>query len=373
MKRSIKKWLGWTVGTVLTLAAVSASAQEYFSIEQVREQAAAGWHGVYQAYGREITVDVEAYIPSVERVPVDKMEFARMEPRFPEEETGLLYTIRPEENVFVFETHDYIEQVPTTIDKTYEGCVNDPQEWERAYAPGSGLTLSGTVDIARQALAVMGLEESDWDLAHPYRLATFAFRHPKTKEIVAPGEYMIDFHQMANGLPLLNHAGATYRRKTRGNATIRMDLCTIASDMYAISCPMVKSSGRVADDVPLCSFSKVVEAAEKEILAGHIRKIYGLKFGYLLYEDPEASSASAQTTHFYAVPVWQLDCLYLNNPRAELPEYGQDETGDEQNSLEYANLIINAQTGEVQDFMSEKEDRALYQGFLSWEDVQAAP
>ena len=85
MKRSIKKWLGWTVGTVLTLAAVSASAQEYFSIEQVREQAAAGWHGVYQAYGREITVDVEAYISSVERVPVDKMEFARMEPRFPEE------------------------------------------------------------------------------------------------------------------------------------------------------------------------------------------------------------------------------------------------------------------------------------------------
>lgn len=246
MKRSIKKWLGWTVGTVLTLAAVSASAQEYFSIEQVREQAAAGWHGVYQAYGREITVDVEAYIPSVERVPVDKMEFARMEPRFPEEETGLLYTIRPEENVFVFETHDYIEQVPNKIEKTYEGCVNDPQEWERAYAPGSGLTLSGTVDIARQALAVMGLEESDWDLAHPYRLATFAFRHPKTKEIVAPGEYMIDFHQMANGLPLLNHAGATYRRKTRGNATIRMDLCTIASDMYAISCPMVKSSGRVA-------------------------------------------------------------------------------------------------------------------------------
>ena len=37
MKRSIKKWLGWTVGTVLALAAVGASAQEYFTIEQVRE------------------------------------------------------------------------------------------------------------------------------------------------------------------------------------------------------------------------------------------------------------------------------------------------------------------------------------------------
>ena len=60
MKRSIKKWLGWTVGTVLALAAVGASAQEYFTIEQVREQAAAGWHGVYQAYGREITVELRS-------------------------------------------------------------------------------------------------------------------------------------------------------------------------------------------------------------------------------------------------------------------------------------------------------------------------
>lgn len=373
MKRSIKKWLGWTVGTVLTLAAVSASAQEYFSIEQVREQAAAGWHGVYQAYGREITVDVEAYIPSVERVPVDKMEFARMEPRFPEEETGLLYTIRPEENVFVFETHDYIEQVPNKIEKTYEGCVNDPQEWERAYAPGSSLTLSSAVDIARQALAVMGLEESDWDLAHPYRLATFGFRHPKTKEATAPGEYMIYFHQLVNGIPLLNHAGAAYYWKTRGNTTIHLNVSVIVSDMYDISCRMLKSSGRMADDVPLCSFAKVLEAAEREILAGHIRKIYGLKFGYLFYENPDDGTVSARADHFCAVPVWQLDCLYLKNPRAELPEYGQDETGDEQNSLEYSNLIINAQTGEMQDFMSEKKDRAIYQGFLAWEDVQAMP
>lgn len=152
-----------------------------------------------------------------------------------------------------------------------------------------------------------------------------------------------------------------------------MDLCTIASDMYAISCPMVKSSGRVADDVPLCSFSKVVEAAEKEILAGHIRKIYGLKFGYLLYEDPEASSASAQTTHLLCRPrlAAGLSVSEQSPGRTARIRAGRDRGRAEQSGI--ANLIINAQTGEVQDFMSEKEDRALYQGFLSWEDVQAAP
>ena len=373
MKRSFKRWLGLTAGAVLTFAAVGAAAQEFFTISQVREQAAAGWHAVYQAYGREITADVDVSIPDVEQVPVEKLEFARMEPLFPEEETGLHYIIRPEDNVFAFATDDFIEQIPNKIEKTYDGCVLDPQEWERAYAAGSGLTLSGAVEITRQALTVMGLPESSWDLAHPYRLATFGFRHPKTKEAAAPGEYMIYFHQLVNGIPLLNHAGAAYYWKTRGNTTIHLNVSVIASDMYDISCRMLKSSGRMADDVPLCSFAKALEAAEREILAGHIRKIYGLKFGYLFYENPDDGTISARTDHFCAVPVWQLDCLYLKNPRAELPEYGQDETGDEQNSLEYSNLIINAQTGEMQDFMSEKKDRAIYQGFLAWEDVQAIP
>lgn len=216
----------------------------------------------------------------------------------------------------------------------------------------------------------MQLDESSWDLEHPYELTTFLFRHPKTKEIVAPGEYMVSFHQQVNGIPLLGHAGAAFYWKTRGNTTIRLHASVIDGTMYDLSARMLKSSGRAAEDVPLCGFSKIIEAAEKEIQSGHIRKIYDLSLGYLFYEDPEYVGIKAQTDHFYAVPVWQLNCLYLNDPRTELPEYGLDETGDERNSLEYASLIIDAQTGEMRDFMSEAKDRAVYHGFLSWKEVR---
>ena len=61
---------------------------------------------------------------------------------------------------------------------------------------------------------------------------------------------------------------------------------------------------------------------------------------------------------------------HLKQIAAKLPEYGLDETGDERNSLEYAALVIDAQTGEMQDFMSEAKDRAVYHGFLSWEEIR---
>ena len=151
---------------------------------------------------------------------------------------------------------------------------------------------------------------------------------------------------------------------------ICLQATVIDPNTYAMYPNMLKSAGRVAEDVPLCSFSKVVEAFEKEIEEGHIRKVYEMEFGYLYYEDPEYVSRTTWTDHFYALPVWQLSCLYVSNRKKELPEYGLDETGHERASLEYSSLIVNAQTGELQDFMSTKKDRAHYKGFVSWDDVK---
>ena len=355
---------------LLALVCTAASAQEYYTLPEIREQAAQGWHETYEAYGREIVVDVEAQIPNVDQVPIERLEFARMEAHVTEEESGLRIIVRPEENVFVFSTEMFTEQIPGKIEKKSESCIGYPDEWDRVYPLGSMLTLSGAVDVVREALSVMQLDEKNWDLEHPYELSTFSFRNAETKEVVSAGEYMMYFHQLMNGIPLLNHAGATYKEKTRGNATIRLGASVIDRSMYDISPKMLKSAGRVAEDVPLCSFSKVVETIEEEIRAGHIRKVYDLELGYLFYEDPEYVTSDTWTDHFYAVPVWQLNCLYESNRQKELPEYGSDETGDERYSLEYSSFIINAQTGEIQDYMSQKKDRAQYKGFIPWDKVK---
>ena len=357
--------------TVLFLFIENGYAQEeYYTIDQVREQAGTGWHNVYEAYGRKITVDIEIKMPDVAQVPIEKLELARMEPKVTEEDGGLKFCIRPWENVFGFYTLNFIEPIPNKIDKKNELCIENPNEWDRMYAEGNEYTLTDIVEVVKHALSVMKLDASNWDLEHPYELRTFSFKDPKTKNIVEPGEYMIYFHQKINGIPLLNHAGATYKQKTRGNTTIYLNASVISEEMYDIFIPSVKVIERVADDVPLCSLSKVINAIEKEIEDGHIRKIYDLEFGYVFYEDPDYIAKIIQNDHFYAVPVWQVNCLYMSNRKKELPEYGSDETGNERDSLEYSSIVINAQTGEMQDFMSQKTDRAEYKGFISWDKVK---
>ena len=273
----------WTIMffTVLFLFAAVGCAQEYYTIDQLREQAAEGWHNVYEAYGRKIVADIDITIPDVEQVPVEKLELARRESQIDEKEVGLNFVIRPEENVFGFYTSDFVEPISGKIEKKNEICIGNPNEWERMYAEGNELTLSDIVNVIKDALSVMQLDYKNWDLNHPYELRTFSFRDPSTKEVVAPGEYMVYFHQMVNEIPLLNHAGATYKQRTRGNATIRLDASVINEKMYDIVIPSVKTTEKLADDVPLCSLSKVISAIEKEIEAGHIRKIYDLEFGYV--------------------------------------------------------------------------------------------
>ena len=152
------------LGCALLLCGSRALAEEFYTIGEVRQQAAAGWHETYEAYGRTIVADVEPEIPNATQIPIEKLEFARMTPRVTEEETGLQFVIRPEENVFGFYTRDFIEQVPNKIEKTTGLFLGYPSEWERAYAEGSDLTLSGMTDVVRKALALMQLDESSWDL-----------------------------------------------------------------------------------------------------------------------------------------------------------------------------------------------------------------
>ena len=94
---------------VLLFITVNGYAQEYYTINQLREQAAEGWHEIYEAYGREIVADIDITIPDVEQVPVEKLELARRESQIDEKEVGLNFVIRPEENVFGFYTSDFVE------------------------------------------------------------------------------------------------------------------------------------------------------------------------------------------------------------------------------------------------------------------------
>ena len=352
-----------------------AAAQDYYTFPEVREQAAAGWHQTYEAYGRQIVIDVDPEIPDVEQVPIEKLVAVKREAPAAGEENGLIFDcVRPEDNLFGFCTPASAEELPKNIDSRPENGTALPRDWDRVYTLGSTLTLAGAIDVVRDGLTRAGLDAAEWDLEHPYQLRTFSYKDTKSKEIVLPGAYYMFFHQVINGIPLLNNAGDVFYHMAGGAIASRMSVWLSDQDSYDIKAMIFKSEGRMAEDVPLCSFEKVKEAFETEIQAGHIRKVYGLEFGYLYYEDTEDQYERYPgyywTDHFYAVPAWQLTCLYMYDRNKELPNYGdEDEAPNELAGLEYAMITVDAQTGELRDWMSEAKGRENFKGFISWNDV----
>ncbi|MEG2253090.1 MAG: hypothetical protein RSC98_08620, partial [Clostridia bacterium] len=63
----------------------------------------------------------------------------------------------------------------------------------------------------------------------------------------------------------------------------------------------------------------------------------------------------------------QINCLWVKSPSGKLRETASYTT-DERNTLDYYQLLVDAQTGElIQE--STAYDRCEYKGFLSWENV----
>lgn len=98
-----------------------------------------------------------------------------------------------------------------------------------------------------------------------------------------------------------------------------------------------------------------------------MRKVFQLDLGYVLYEDPDYVIPDRYARHYDAVPAWRLNCLYLADAKANLPE--RDSDVFELDTNEYATIVINAQSGEMIEFMSTDKKRGDYPGFATWEDV----
>ena len=364
----MKKTLSIFLFLIFAVGAMTGHAEEYYTIQQVREQAATGWHQSYTAHGRDVAVDIDLPTPDVDTMPVVKAEFAKMTPSFTEEETGWKIVCRVEDNVFAYETQTFPEAIPNKINKVPEAVYSNPREFDKAYPSGTDLTLGEAIDIIRSTFVPARLDASEYQLDRPYELRVFGFYDAKTDEPILPGEYYLSFYQLLNGIPILCHSGRAYKERGDFYYDPRLAAVITGADAYAVYFDKIKSSETVTDDVPLCAVSKIISAIEAKIMDGHIRKVYELELGYVLYGDPEYAGSADILGHYYAAPAWRLNCLYVSNAKKEIPDYEGTDVF-ERDITEFASIIIDAQTGEMQDYMSGAKDRGIYKGFISWEDV----
>ena len=358
----MKKKIEILLVLLLTFVCAAASAQEYYTLPEIREQAAAGWRETYtDKYGRTRQVDIDIDVFGEDTAPVikacwgDPLEF-----RFwsgDKEEGPLHEMIAAEKNRKGVRTYLYedVSGMKVDLDEKY------------AKAHGSDLTLREVYDFLKERLQEQGIEQ-DYLWEQPYNFSLLYSQHKKTGEMLVSPAYSLRLWPVEYGLPILSHIGWSFKRDLDvpfENPTLFFDMSS--QELYYCMGRDFDVQEVLAEDIPLCSIEKVIEGARKMIEDGYIHQVLSLRFGYVVYTDPEYEWNKRDTvwdipTH-YLVPSWVMECYILDNPKSNKIKEHPSARG----------MVINAQTGEMMDWFDTSlygRGDGRYKGFISWNEVQ---
>ena len=376
----MKKLVALLFSLTSLLFPLSGYAQEYYTVQVIREQAQDRWTQIYHTKWRDVTVDVQPIAPDTPGLPVLQVTPMVFQPITTEEESGWKITTR-DDGYWLYVSNGQIddERDQAAKNKKWKRLTTqyyDSFSMDTAYASENILTLGDALNFLSMVLGKMGIDPKHYQITRPACVTVNNDIETATGNMLLPGEYSIELYPQLRNIPILCHDLSGVNEPKDNDRRIFPDLFfgIRSFDSFSIvvkPCPL-KEINLLADDIPLCAYSKVVAAVEEEIQAGHIRKIFDLELGYVLYNKPgvdnKAAGVSYQTDIYYAVPAWRMNCLYVSNPKKELHNYdGLDVP--ERGTIEYITLIINAQTGEMQDYMNNRKGCADYTGFISWDEV----
>lgn len=344
---------------LLALVCAAASAQEYYTLPEIREQAAQGWHETYtDKYGRTRTVDIDIEVFGEETAPVIKACWGTpQEYRFDGKPTrdAIIEASRKKKNgVSIY---------------PYEAVRGMKADFDRKYAEdyGNDLTLGEVYAFIEELLQKNGIDqEYTWDRPYEFNILYSAKRD--TGDVLVPALYHIKLWAEEFGLPVLAHVGRSFEKDISGPIiSPRLWFDVRDQDTYSVVGYDFDVDEILAEDIPLCSIDKVMEGARKMIEEGYVQQVLSLRFGYVVYSNPDEEwgkqrSATDMET-WYLVPSWVMECNILNDP-----------TIDKLSEHPYIwEMTINAQTGEMMNHF----DKSLYgrgdpryKGFISWDDVR---
>ena len=354
----MKKQVAAMVCTAILISSCTwARAEEYFTLPQVREQAAGGWHETYtDKYGRELTVDLEIEVYGEDVAPVIKAKWH--DPQTLHESVNSPHDPSNAE-----------DRKGNPQKMSYDAVQNMDVDFDTVYSPelNNTMTYGEFCELFEEIKAIYGLDKT-YLFEQPNSFTVFYNTSKKTGEVIIPAFYSVSFWQMEFGLPIIMHASSSFKKDGYGPAASpRMALGARSVNEYSFDGTIFDIDEILADDIPLCSVEDVLDSAGEFIETGYVYSVEALRFGYVVFSDPELqygrSINSYEVDTSYYVPTWVMDCYLRDNPKKdEISKYP---------SLQQ--LMINAQTGKMVDFF----DKSLsghgdyrYQGFISWDDVR---
>ena len=408
--------LFWTLLLFPTLALASG---DMVSISELRQQVEAmgRWTKTYEAHGRTIEVDVPIIVPEVEEFPVFSVEpyYAVYEQCLTRDGTMLekigedgwcsVYAesnLLSEEGIIgkarVLDLDDF-EQVdfdanyssprdehnlntkytskffyPYEIDQADIYAEDNPASLEDAVAnmekvvgyfyPEEPAVMVDRVELRSRLHKVKGIDD--------YNLGDYVEDYPS-------GTYNLSIREKMGGIPIYVDVGdrlsldlASDKGKKGVNDFWRKNVKLwrvkdnyfefMNRSRFELDAVWLKRVNKIEEDVPLQNVDVIINNLEKEIEKGKIRKIYALKLGYCVYFSDEGENI------YTIYPVWMCECDYTESAKEELKKFEQVQ--DDRKQYYYKQLVINAQTGQIEPYLIEKQELAYCPRIITWENTQ---
>ena len=408
---------------LLLVPTLALANSDMVSVSELRQQVErmGRWTASYEAYKREIEVDIPIDIPEVNAVPIVQVSgyyAVDQEGRLTRDGTKLNkigndgFDIYEEDGLITYlgtiDADGEIKAASFEQDKTvlflayynspsnlrthkvkYDSKVYYPYEVDadEIYAEDNPQSAAAAKAYLERVLGYF-YPESDNSIAlrhlevrsrghkvkglDDYNLGDYAKDYPM-------GTYALNFCQTIQGIPVYHDVG--WRLDTTGNAPHELindawkktepimgisdnRFEFMGDDSFEMLVRWVKEVGVIEEDVPLAPLSNIISSVEDEIKKGHIRKVYALRLGYGCYITEE----SPETYVLY--PTWICECDYMDDPKWEIDEWAYNLEKGFNKKYSFKTLVINAQTGEMDDPYLSKKEQIFCPTIITWEDAQ---
>lgn len=348
------------------------SIERFRSISSIKPESGLTWRSTYQAYGRNIVVDIQVQVPDVNTLSVLRVD-APYVPADEQKSTGGYFTKGNLEEIRItidggklhlrgrnmFQVDGIAENCPTYPTEVF-GIVRDTLNKELSWS--LSLMEKGQVAYSR----AYGRLYEPGDNVPADILHEEYYDIDMSKPISDSGYYELRGLQLLQGVSVFD--GTYFLLSYQSDPVIpniHVDAYVYDGNNIRVDGFTVKHSEAIAQDVPILSFEVIKQTIEQYINSGLLRDVQSVQLGYMLMLEGDSAPGC-----YVTVPVWCVRGVLYADGTAEKSTlfetaghdyYIQQIAGDE--------LRIFAQSGEVIEKSSAEMERYFAPRLILWEEA----
>ena len=386
----MKRFAGM-MGALLLMPTLALASGDMVSISELRQQVEVmgRWTKTYEAHGRTIEVDIPIYIPNEKELAVYDCSAY----------TEYIKNPNSDDKNNVYSYNENLRELTKENDGTSEADIevygkgtelrimlNNPEDLlgknkndnikikeygfyqyqvddKVTYAENNEMSLEEAEKYLEEIVEYFIKDEYNGIDIDYIKIAgrgrkTKSYTDEELGEYVdyyPKGSYFFNYYQVLHKIPIMMTIIATLNNKQENK--IYGDLfeywgttggiCQIMDrNSFWLTIKWMKIEKEHEETVKLLPIEQIINAVEKEIKAGHVRNVYALKLGYIIY----LNDRSPETYTLY--PMWVLDCDYVENKNKEIKVNPYSD--DIRDCFSFERICINPETAEMMDFLNPK-------------------